>query len=118
VRIALGSAIVQQIFGGGSELQVVVLDPALEKLLAQALGGGDALGLEPGLADTLLRETAAAARHLESLGRPQVLLVADRLRLPLARMLRRALPQMKVLAHAEVPETRTLRVSAIVGGKT
>jgi len=40
VRIALGRAISQQIFPGNSEMQVMSLDPTLERLLAQAVAGG------------------------------------------------------------------------------
>ncbi len=118
VRKSLGRAIVQQIFGQGDELPVIALDPELEKLLGQAFTGGEAAALEPGLAETFLRESAQAARHQETLGQPQVLLVPDRLRMPLARMLKRVLPQLRVLAHAEIPDSRTIRVSSIVGART
>ncbi|MDP1244221.1 FHIPEP family type III secretion protein, partial [Klebsiella pneumoniae] len=54
VRIALGRAIVQQIFPGESELAVMALDSKLERLLMQALqASGDTGGIEPGLADSL-----------------------------------------------------------------
>jgi flagellar biosynthesis protein FlhA len=117
VRVALGRAIAQQVFGQAEELPVIALDPELEKVLAQAFAGSDAAPLEPGLAETLLRETAAAARRQETLGQPQALLVPDRLRTPLSRMLRRVIPQLRVLAHAEIPESRTIRVSSIVGAR-
>jgi flagellar biosynthesis protein FlhA len=118
VRRSLGRAIVQQIFGQADELPVIALDPELEKILGQAFGGADGAPLEPGLAETLLRESAQAAKHQETLGQPQVLLVPDRLRAPLARMLKRVLPQLRVLAHAEIPDSRTIRVSSIVGART
>ncbi|MFM9983305.1 MAG: flagellar biosynthesis protein FlhA [Burkholderiales bacterium] len=118
VRRALGRAITQQIFGQAVELPVIALDPELEKVLGQAFTGGEGAALEPGLAETLLRESAQAAKHQETLGQPQVLLVPDRLRAPLARMLKRVLPQLRVLAHAEIPDSRTIRVSSIVGART
>ncbi|MGE5467740.1 MAG: flagellar biosynthesis protein FlhA, partial [Ignavibacteria bacterium] len=121
VRIALGRAIVQQIFPGSAEMQVMALDPALERILGQAVqggAGGEASGIEPGLADTLLRETAAAARRQEEAGLPAVLLVPGNLRWLLSRFLRRASPNLKVLANAEIPESRTIRVSTIIGAKT
>ena len=56
VRIALGRAIVQQLYPSGNEMQIMALEPGLERILGQALqGGGEAGGIEPGLADTLLR---------------------------------------------------------------
>ncbi len=119
VRIALGRAIVQQLYPGKAELQVIAIDPALERVLAQAVhGGGDGSGIEPGLADTLLRETAAAATRQEEAGLPAVLLVPGNLRWLLSRFLRRAVPQLRVISNAEVPDSRTIRVTAIIGAKT
>jgi flagellar biosynthesis protein FlhA len=119
VRVALGRAIVQQIFGAGAELSVIALDGELERVLSQVLGvaGHDGAGLEPDLAEMLAREIGNAARTQEAEGIPPVLLVADRLRLPMARLLRRGAPGLKVLAHGEIPEARTLRVRITVGGK-
>ncbi len=118
VRNALGRAIVQQIFPGNGEMQLMSLDPTLERLLAQAVaGGGENTSFEPGLADTLVRETASAAQRQEGLGLPAVLLVPSSLRLLLSRFLRRTVPQLKVLSHNEVPENRIIKVTSIIGGK-
>ncbi len=119
VRVALGRAIVQQIFPSGQELQVMALEPGLERLLTQAMqnSGGDGSGIEPGLADTLLRETAAAAKRQEDLGMAPVLLVPSGLRWLLSRFLRRAWTNLKVLANSEIPESKTIKVTAIIGGK-
>jgi flagellar biosynthesis protein FlhA len=119
VRNALGRSIVQQLFPGSGEMQVMSLDPTLERLLSQAVGGGtDNNSFEPGLADTLVRETATAAERQESLGLPAVLLVPASLRLLLSKFLRRSIPQLKVLAHNEVPENRIIKVTSIIGGRT
>jgi flagellar biosynthesis protein FlhA len=120
VRIALGRAIVQQIYPGSTDMQVMALEPGLERLLGQAVhgAGGDGSGIEPGLADTLLRETVAASQRQEALGLPAVLLVPGQLRWLLSRFLRRAWPALKVLANAEVPETRTIKVTTVIGAKT
>jgi len=119
VRNALGRAIVQQLFPGSGQMQVMSLDPTLERLLSQAVAGGsENTSFEPGLADTLVRETAAAAQRQETLGLPAVLLVPASLRLLLSRFLRRSVPQLKVLAHNEVPENRIIKVTSIIGGKT
>ncbi|GAA5183962.1 flagellar biosynthesis protein FlhA [Niveibacterium umoris] len=118
VRTALGRAIVQQMFPGGAELQVMALDPTLERVLLQAVqsGGGEGV-LEPNLADNLMREAAGASQRQEDLGLPAVLLVPNQLRWLLARFLRRAVPNLRVLANSEVPESRNIRVTAIIGGK-
>ena len=117
VRIALGRAIVQQLFPGSDEMQVMALEPGLERVLGQALqgGGDDASGIEPGLADTLMRETATASQRQEDLGLPAVLLVPGNLRWLLSRFLRRVVPQLKVIANAEVPDSRTIKVTTIIG---
>ncbi|MFZ6872990.1 flagellar biosynthesis protein FlhA [Undibacterium sp. Di27W] len=120
VRIALGRAIVQQIYPTGNEMTVMTLDNRLERLLMQALqtSGADGSGIEPGLADTLASQTQAAAEHQEQMGLTPVLLVPAPLRALLSRFLRRNLPQLKVLSHAEVPETKTIRVTSLVGGQS
>jgi flagellar biosynthesis protein FlhA len=117
VRIALGRAIVQQLFPGAGELSVMTLDNRLERLLMQALAasGPDGAGIEPGLADTIAQQAQQAAAQQEALGLTPVLLVPGPLRALLSRFLRRALPQLKVLSHAEIPETKTIRVTALVG---
>jgi flagellar biosynthesis protein FlhA len=119
VRVALGPAIVQQIFPANGELAVMTLDNRLERLLLQALqaSGPDGAGIEPGLADTLALQAEQATRQQEQLGLPPVLLVPAPLRALLARFLRRALPQLKVLSHAELPDSKTIRVTSLVGGQ-
>ena len=116
VRIALGRAIVQQLFPGTNELSVMTLDNRLERLLMQALGaGGDGTGIEPGLADTIAQQAHNAAQQQEAMGHTPVLLVPGPLRVLLSRFLRRALPNLKVLSHSEIPETKTIRVTSLVG---
>ena len=119
VRIALGRSIVQQLYPSGVEMQVMSLDPQLERVLSQAIaGGGENASIEPSLADNLIRETAAAAQRQEELGLPAVLLVSGNLRLLLSRFLRRGISQLKVLAHGEVPESKIIKVTSIIGGRT
>ncbi|HJV51395.1 MAG TPA: flagellar biosynthesis protein FlhA [Noviherbaspirillum sp.] len=119
VRIALGRAIVQQIFPSTNELSVMALDGKLERLLMQAMqsSGPDGAGMEPGLADALMAQTEQAARQQEQMGLTPVLLVPAPLRASLSRFLRRALPQLKVLSHAELPDSKTIRVTSLVGGQ-
>jgi flagellar biosynthesis protein FlhA len=119
VRIALGRAIVQQIYPGSQELSVMALDNRLERLLTQAInaGGPDGAGIEPGLADTLATQANLATRQQEQMGLPPVLIVPSSMRALLARFLRRAIPQLKVLSHAEIPDSKTIRVTSLVGGQ-
>ncbi len=115
IRLALGRAIVQQIYPGSEELQVIGLDSSLDRVLLQALSNSS--GLEPGLADNLLREAQSAMDRQANLGLEPVLVVQHPLRVLLARFLRRNLAQLKVLSHAEIPDTRTIKVTATIGGR-
>ncbi len=118
VRVALGPAIVQQFYQGAQELQVIGMDKELEYILIQAMQSGQGgAGIEPGLADTVLRETRAAAETQEQMGLPTVMLVPTQLRDLLARFLKRAVPSVKVISHDEVPDFKTIRVTAMVGGR-
>jgi flagellar biosynthesis protein FlhA len=118
VRVALSRAILQNVFGGTRELEVYTLDPQLEQMLTQAsqTRGAEGPGLEPGLAERLLRQATQIAQQREQLGQPSVLLVPAPLRNLLARFLRRAAPQLKVLSQSEIPDNRTIRVVGVVGG--
>ncbi len=118
VREALGRAIMQSLFPGNTEVQVMALEPGLERILMQAMAaGGEGGAIEPGLADTLLRQTAQIAQRQEDIGLPPVLLVPSQLRMLLSRFLRRAVPSLKVISNSEVPESRTIRVTAMVGAQ-
>ncbi len=113
VRVALGRAITDQWFDSNKELHVIGLDTQLEQVLDQAITGGGAM--EPGLADTLMQESSRALTHQEAVGEPTVLVVPPVLRPLLARFLRRRLPQLAVMSHAEIPDDRGLRVTSLIG---
>jgi len=118
VRVALAPAIVDGIYGPARELEVVAFDPNLENLLAQALAPGAPGALEPGVADLVVKATAEAAQRQEQAGVPACLLVPDRIRVPVARLLKKAAPRLRVIAHAEVPDTHSIRIGRIVGDAT
>ena len=115
VRVSLSPAIVQQIYGPVKELDVIALDPDLERLVTQALTSPHGAALDPGVADSLTRSAADTARRQEDLGHPACLLVPDHIRAPMARLLRRAAPRLKVLGHSEIPETHSIRIGSIIG---
>jgi flagellar biosynthesis protein FlhA len=115
-RVHLAAAIVQQIYGATRELDVIALEPDLERLVAQALNSPHGAALDPALADTLTRAAADSAKRQEDLGIPACLLVPDAIRAPMARLLRRVAPRLKVLCHSEIPETHSIRIGSIIGG--
>ena len=116
VRIALSPAIVQQIYGPSRELNVIAIDPALERLLMQALGNVNGPALDPGVADIFTRKAAEVANKQEEIGIPACLLVPDQIRGAIARLVRRVAPRLQVLAHSEIPETHTIRIGPILKG--
>jgi flagellar biosynthesis protein FlhA len=116
IRVHLAPAIVQQIYGPVKELDVIALDPELERLVTGALTSPHGAALDPGVADTLTHSAAETARRQEDLGVPACLLVPDLIRTPMARLLKRAAPRLKVLGHSEIPDTHTIRIGSIIGG--
>jgi flagellar biosynthesis protein FlhA len=116
IRVHLSPAIVQQIYGPVRELDVIALEPDLERLVTQALNSPHGAALDPGVADTLARSAAESAQRQEDLGIPACLLVPDMIRAPMARLVKRAAPRMKVLGHSEIPETHSIRIGSIIGG--
>ncbi|ALT76584.1 flagellar biosynthesis protein FlhA [Paucibacter sp. KCTC 42545] len=116
IRVHIAPAIVQQIYGPVKELDVIALEPELERLVTQALNSPHGAALDPGVADTLARSAAETAQSQEDRGVPACLLVPDLIRAPMARLLKRAAPRLKVLGHSEIPETHSIRIGSIIGG--
>jgi flagellar biosynthesis protein FlhA len=116
IRTHIAPAIVQQIYGSVKELDVIALEPELERLVTQALNSPHGAALDPGVADTLAKSAAETAQKQEDRGVPATLLVPDLIRAPMARLLKRAAPRLKVLGHSEIPETHTIRIGSIIGG--
>jgi flagellar biosynthesis protein FlhA len=116
IRVQLAPAIVQQIYGPVKELDVIALDPELERLVMQALNSPHGAALDPGVADQLARRAAETSDQQEERGVPACLLVPDLIRAPLARLLRRSAPRLKVISHSEVPETHSIRIGSVIGG--
>lgn len=115
VRIALAPAIVQQIYGPVKELEVIAIEPGLERLLMQALASANGSALDPGVAEMLSKSATDVANEQEEKGVPACLLVPDAIRTAMARLLRRTAPRLQVLAHSEIPDTHLIRIGPILG---
>ena len=115
IRVHLAPSIVQQIYGAVKELDVIALEPELERLVTQALNSPHGAALDPGVADTLSKSAADMAKRQEDLGHPACLLVPDMIRAPMAKLLKRAAPRLRVLGHSEIPETHSIRIGSIIG---
>ena len=114
VRVALGRFIVQELNGMAPELPVYTLAPALERVLQDSVSGQGA-ALEPGLAERLHQNLGDCVSRQESRGEPAVLLVPGGVRASVARLVRHSVPSLAVLAYAEVPEDKRLRLVGSVG---
>ncbi|MBT0569538.1 flagellar biosynthesis protein FlhA [Curvibacter sp. CHRR-16] len=115
-RVALSPAIVQQIYGPTKELNVIAIDPPLERLLMQALTNSQGPALDPNVADMLTRTAAETALKQEEIGIPACLLVPDPIRNSIAKLVRRVAPRLQVLSHSEIPETHSIRIGPILKG--
>jgi flagellar biosynthesis protein FlhA len=98
------------------ELDVIAIEPGLERLLVQALANPQGPALDPGVADVLSKSAAEVAMKQEESGVPACLLVPDAIRNAIARLVRRVAPRLQVLAHSEIPETHTIRIGPILRG--
>jgi flagellar biosynthesis protein FlhA len=115
IRVHLAPAIVQQIYGPTRELDVIAMEPDLERLVTQALTSPHGAALDPGVAEVMTRRAAETARQQEDMGLPACLLVPDPIRNAMARLLKRSAPRLKVLSHSEIPETHSIRIASIIG---
>lgn len=113
VRVALGRSITQKWFKGMETLNVMALDGDLEQVMMQTCANEGAL--EPGLAETLMKQTQEALVYQESSGEPPVLVVQHLLRPLLSRLLQRQFPHLMVMSDGEIPHDRSLRVTSIIG---
>ena len=111
VRAALGRSIVDRLFEGSSLLHVMGLSAAVETRLMNEMGDeGEAL-LSPATLDALNDAAERALAEQEREGFPTVLLTSPGLRAMLSRLLRRNLPQLAVIAYAEIPADKIVQVS-------
>jgi flagellar biosynthesis protein FlhA len=111
VRAALGRSIVDRLFEGSNELHVIGLAASTETRLMNEMGDeGEAL-LSPSTLDALNDAAERAVAAQEHAGYPPVLLTSPSLRAILSRLLRRNLPQLAVVAYAEVPADKTVQVN-------
>lgn len=117
VRRHLSTSICNGLRGGHSHLAVISLDPRVEnQIVASSTAGGAqaAIGLEPKLADQLLRNLAPAAETMLRQGRSPVLLCAAQIRRNLLRLTQRAIPQLSILAIEEIPLRTALQSFQVV----
>lgn len=111
VRVAIGRFIVSHLCGDEPVVRLAVIEPELERLVAQSLDTARQQGigevLEPGIAAQLQSACRDAADTLRQQSVPPVLAVQQSLRRPVARAAAGIIP---VIALEEIPEDTRLSV--------
>ena len=117
IRHRLGTAICNNLRGHHAHLAVLSLDPRVENQIISSLAGSpsqSAIGVEPRLADQLLRSLAPLAEKMIRQGRAPVLLCAGQIRRNLLKLTQRSIPQLAVLSVDEIPLRTSLQSFDIV----
>ncbi|MEK6540963.1 MAG: flagellar biosynthesis protein FlhA [Pseudomonadota bacterium] len=116
LRQRMGHTICNQLRGRHRDLAVLSLDPRLENQVATNAGSGTygAFGVEPRLAETLIRHIAPLADDMFRQGRAPVLLCAAEVRRIMKTLTRRAIPRLAVVSVNEVPTRIDLASFAVV----
>ncbi|NRA83371.1 MAG: flagellar biosynthesis protein FlhA [Gammaproteobacteria bacterium] len=117
IRISLKRLIIQEINGVDKEVSVITLAPDLEQMLHQSMQatGGDAAGMEPGLAERLQTSLATATEQLELEGMPAILLTSGVLRATLSKFVKNTIPGLRVLSYQEIPDDKQIKIVSSVG---
>lgn len=105
LRQRMGHAICNQLRGRHNDLAVLSLDPRLENQVASSATGiaQNGFGVEPRLAETLIRRIAPLADDMFKQGRAPVLLCGTEVRRVMKLLTRRAIPRLSVVSVNEVP---------------
>ncbi|MEJ1366704.1 MAG: flagellar biosynthesis protein FlhA [Candidatus Sedimenticola sp. (ex Thyasira tokunagai)] len=117
VRQKLGSTICQSLAGNGTDLHVLVLDPAVEKVITTGIAnpeGQARLILDPQLAEQVLIKLAAQVEKMMRANYMPVLLCAPELRKHLRSFTERVIPHLSVLSMGEVPSSISIKSFGLV----
>jgi flagellar biosynthesis protein FlhA len=117
VRVSLRRTIFMKIFESVADIRVIGLQPEFESLIEQAQGTGPVAPdgmIEPSLMALLVQETAKYVDLVESTNYPSVIVTTPRIRLTIARLVKRIRPQTHVLSVAELPSGIELKFEHIM----
>ncbi|MFN3164967.1 MAG: flagellar biosynthesis protein FlhA [Pseudohongiellaceae bacterium] len=118
VRVGLGRTICQGVVGMEPEMRVITMGAGMERILLESVAGnreGGLAGLEPGLAESFMKEIHMRSQELEASGQIPVLLVSDQIRNWMSRFVKSANPRLKVLAYNEIANNKQIQVVSTVG---
>lgn len=117
IRQRLSTAICNNLRGHHAHLAVLSLDPKIENQIVASTSGSasqNALGVDPRLADQLLRNIAPMAEKMIRQGRAPVLLCASQIRRNLLKLTQRSIPQLAILSVDEIPLRTSLQSFEVV----
>lgn len=118
VRHRLGQAICQGLLGEASSLHVMTLDPAIESELLHSLRSAaaeqQAFVLEPKMAEKLVTRMVQQAEQMMKKNLLPVLLCSPDLRRHVRTLSERAMPHLRVLSMAEIPNNIELKSFGVV----
>lgn len=117
VRQRMSYAICNQLRERHRDLAVLSLDPSIENQILAGLAarsGPSTLGVEPRLAEKLLRHLGQLSGKMHLEGRAPVLLCSPEVRRPMRTLTRRSIPKLAILSVNEIPMNIDLRSYDIV----
>lgn len=117
LRQKLSYSICNQLRDRHRDLAVLSLDPRVENQILASVASGNGrggLGVEPRLAEKLLRQLGALSGKMHMDGRVPVLLCGPEVRRPIRSLTKRTLPRLAVLSVNEIPMNIDLRSYDIV----
>ncbi|MFM2091605.1 MAG: flagellar biosynthesis protein FlhA, partial [Planctomycetota bacterium] len=117
-RARIGRAVVAPHLDGQGRLVAIILEPATEARLSQALlapaqGGG--LGIAPGEASALVDQLGQTLQQAHAQGHDPVLLTTASLRRSLRQITARFHPDLAVLSYSEIGTTTPVEVAGTIG---
>ncbi len=114
IRRALSTTIASEAFGSAKSGRAYVLDEKMENIILQGLAQATP-AIEPELAKRLIKATGQKAKEEEALGGRLVLMVSDKARSSIAKLLKRSEEDIRVLGYAEVPEQFKVDIVGVIG---
>ncbi|HSV72735.1 MAG TPA: flagellar biosynthesis protein FlhA [Chthonomonadales bacterium] len=117
-RAALSRQITRQYVDESGALDVLTLEPTLERSLRDAVQmtpTGAMLAVDPNTATALLADLTREVERTVNEGRSAVLLCSSQVRLALKRLTERNLPGLSIMAYNEVSTGTDVRVTGTVG---
>jgi flagellar biosynthesis protein FlhA len=102
-----------------NRLHVVTLDPALEEQIrtgAEQTGDGISIRLSPHEVDGICSAIRAEIEHLETMGRPPIILVSRQIRPAVKQLTATYIPQLIVLSYSEITRDTRVESAGMVAG--